>query len=362
MQQEPGLEQQVVCGRVDGPIPNQIPGAGQRNPEALDHRPGDVLLDPKDLGGRALEHLVEELLLGSDVVEVDGDTHLSARPSNAPGQQGIDAEPGAGRLEVDVRRKRERRAPRRHRQLADLAERREDLVRHPLGEIPVGRVGAGVFEPEHRDGRGGPEGPEGPRSRGEIHPDGRDGRDRGDGADARRPPSRGAGAGRGRDGRLDGAAERLGAVEAVGGSASHRLRHRPGEVLGQLGADLREGPGHLGEGAGQHRLGRWSSEGRFARERFVEHTAEAVGVGPAVEFPLARGLLRAHVSGGAEGEAGLGQPVGPRVAERPGDPEVGDDGIVAIEEDVLGLDVAVDDVLPVGVSEAGRDPRGDRHG
>ena len=47
-------------------------------------------------------------------------------------------------------------------------------------------------------------------------------------------------------------------------------------------------------------------------------------------------------------------------AERAGDPEIGHDGAaVGEQEDVLGLHVAVDDLVPVGVVEGQRRLTGD---
>ena len=41
--------------------------------------------------------------------------------------------------------------------------------------------------------------------------------------------------------------------------------------------------------------------------------------------------------------------------DRPRDPEVGDDRLAVLQQDVLRLDVAVDDALPVGVVERAGD-------
>ena len=70
-------------------------------------------------------------------------------------------------------------------------------------------------------------------------------------------------------------------------------------------------------------------------------------------------LLRAHVRGRAQSQARLGQSLAPGQVQRPGDAEIGDDGALAFEQDVLRLDVSVDDALPVGVSQGVRHLLGD---
>ena len=74
------------------------------------------------------------------------------------------------------------------------------------------------------------------------------------------------------------------------------------------------------------------------------------------------GLLRAHVGGGAEGEPGLGQPVlaGGRDGAR--HPEVRHHRLVAFQQDVLRLDVAVDDAVRVGVAQGAQHLGGDAQG
>ena len=62
----------------------------------------------------------------------------------------------------------------------------------------------------------------------------------------------------------------------------------------------------------------------------------------------------------AERHAGLGHPVPAGLARRQGDAEVGHQRLAVVQQDVLGLDVAVDHPVPVGVVERGghlaRDP------
>ncbi len=89
-----------------------------------------------------------------------------------------------------------------------------------------------------------------------------------------------------------------------------------------------------------------------AHEGLVADGGERVDVGPHVHLP-ARDLLRRHPGGGPDDEAALGQlpvavdPLGEAEVEEP------DAEAVALraEEDVLGLDVAVDDPGPVSRAE-----------
>ena len=97
-------------------------------------------------------------------------------------------------------------------------------------------------------------------------------------------------------------------------------------------------------------------EGMRARQQLVRHDAPGVEI-RAVVHRLADGLLRRHVGGGTERasrlrQRGRGRAIrGPGGGERLGDAEVGDHRGPVREEHVLGLDVAMDDALVVGVVE-----------
>ena len=97
-----------------------------------------------------------------------------------------------------------------------------------------------------------------------------------------------------------------------------------------------------------------------ARHHLVEHDAEGVDVAAPVDSePL--GLLGREVGRGPHHEPGLGDLLVD--ADRPGDPEVGHlDLAVGGDEDVAGLDVAVDDPVAVRVGERLGDVGGDRGG
>ena len=64
---------------------------------------------------------------------------------------------------------------------------------------------------------------------------------------------------------------------------------------------------------------------------------------------------------GAEGKPGLGHPPAGRGTHREGDPEVRDEGLPLAEQDVLGLDVAVDDVVSVRGVQGARHHLGNPH-
>ena len=71
----------------------------------------------------------------------------------------------------------------------------------------------------------------------------------------------------------------------------------------------------------------------------------------ASDFPLPSGLLRAHVGRRPYRKASRGKALGPSFTNCPGNAEVRDHRMVRLEEDVLGLHVAMHDPATMGVVE-----------
>jgi hypothetical protein len=85
---------------------------------------------------------------------------------------------------------------------------------------------------------------------------------------------------------------------------------------------------------------RRGGQGNLAAEHLVEDDTQGIDVGAAVDG-LHQGVLRGHVLGGADADARPRQARG--LVEQPGNAEIGQQGAH------VGLDVAVDDALLVGV-------------
>ena len=97
---------------------------------------------------------------------------------------------------------------------------------------------------------------------------------------------------------------------------------------------------------------RRAGERGLARQHLVHHAAEREEVAAAVHVVAGR-LFGAHVRGRADGQADLGEgrAGGRRGDQRLADAEVGHDRVAFVQQDVLGLDVAMDDVVAVRVVE-----------
>ena len=138
-----------------------------------------------------------------------------------------------------------------------------------------------------------------------------------------------------------------------GQGAGQRVVHRLGHVAGD--PHLRN---RRDEPLGDDGLGGGAGEGRLPGQHLVQDAGQAVEIGAAVHVGVAGRLLRAHVGRRAHDHAGLGERA--VAAQRLADAEVGHQGRAFVEQDVLGLDVAVDHVVAVGVVQRGGDLAGDR--
>ena len=156
--------------------------------------------------------------------------------------------------------------------------------------------------------------------------------------------------------------EGLGGGVAGGGLALHGAADDRREGAGGRGGGGEEWFGATGEHGVEELGGAQVGEGRGAGEEVVEDGTEGVDVAAGVDG-LAAGLLGRHVAdrseqgaGGGDvgdgvGGAGIGIgicPLGQVLGEAP----VDDDGLAELaDEDVGGLEVAVDDAVAVGVSD-----------
>jgi hypothetical protein len=124
----------------------------------------------------------------------------------------------------------------------------------------------------------------------------------------------------------------------------------PRHKLGRGGVDLGVEDG-IGGGAG---------EGVAPCDGPEEHESDGVEVGSGRQVGVAAGLLGGHEEGRSDDASGRGEVFALALVVVGGDAEVDDFGVrvsvgVARQEDVAGLDVAVNDAARVGVGEAGEE-------
>jgi hypothetical protein len=143
--------------------------------------------------------------------------------------------------------------------------------------------------------------------------------------------------------------------------SGRRLR-RLGERLRDGGVDLRrhraaqhaEVRRRLRHQLGDHRLRARARDRRLAGEHLVEHRGERVDVAACVDSTVARCLLGRHVLRRAEREPRLRESIATGFLHGERDAEVGEHRLTLLDEDVLRLDVAVDELLAVRVVQRTR--------
>ena len=107
---------------------------------------------------------------------------------------------------------------------------------------------------------------------------------------------------------------------------------------------------------GEHRVRAATGERRVPREHLVRHDAECVDVGPCVGRRITSRLFRRHVRRRPECDADRRQRRTRRgIGDRLRHAEIGDDGRVPGEQDVVGLDVAMRDAFTMRVLQCACD-------
>ena len=150
--------------------------------------------------------------------------------------------------------------------------------------------------------------------------------------------------------------------ESVGGQLLQRALNRGVHVLRHGAAEHGDRADLFRHQLGDDRLRGVADVRRLAGEHFIKHGGERIDVGASVDHAIAGRLLGRHVLRRAERQSGLGDPPAAGIRDGQRDAEVGDDRLPVLEQDVLGLEVAVDDAVTVGVVERIGDGHRDANG
>ena len=146
-----------------------------------------------------------------------------------------------------------------------------------------------------------------------------------------------------RRGRIDqGIGERLGTREPVGRELLECAQDGVVHTLGHRLPLRAHAARCLREDTGDDRLHRRAGERCLAHQHLVGHRGKRIHVASRVDRALAHGLLGAHVLRRAETQAGLRHALTAGSLHGERDAEVGHQRVSALQQDVLGLDVAVD--------------------
>ncbi len=329
VEEEAAPEVEVVCGRVPrcGRVRRRV-FAEEPDAERAGDRARDLVLHGEDVVERPVEALRPELVPARHVDELCRHAQAPARLPDAALEDGAHSEALADRANVlGLVLERERGRPGRDAKRLDLHERVDDLLAQPVAEVLAVLLRAQVPEREHGD--------------------------------------RGASVGSARRQRVHHGPRHGGLRRAQGKhEVAGRLEPAGRILLEAMSGDLDQGVGEPARGRQSRRLvakdggedlrGRRSGEDAAPDQHFPEHRPEREEVASVVGGKAAR-LLGRHVRRGAENRPRVGRQrarQGPRVVGSgffaPGEAEVEElDALVARDEDVFGLEVAVNDALLV---------------
>ncbi len=156
--------------------------------------------------------------------------------------------------------------------------------------------------------------------------------------------------------------KRTGALESVGRQLLKRLRQRGRHVGRDAFPERRHGLCLLRDDLHDHLLRRTTDVRRLTGQHFIEHGRQRVDVAPRRDLLFRRRLLGAHVMRRAKRQAGLRHSPAGSGRHRERDPEIHHHRAAIVQQDVLGLDVAVDHAVPVRVVERVGHLARDAHG
>ncbi len=117
----------------------------------------------------------------------------------------------------------------------------------------------------------------------------------------------------------------------------------------------------VGQPLGDHDLRARAGVGRLPREHLVQHAPETVDVAPLVHAGTRRALLGAHVARRPHCDPRPSQLLPSRRRDRSRDSEIRHYRMPRLEQDVLRLDVAMHDIMAVGVAQGIRNLARDLH-
>ena len=136
-----------------------------------------------------------------------------------------------------------------------------------------------------------------------------------------------------------------------------RARHLATHALAQRGHVGRR----LHEAFGDDCLDRGAGERWLAHQHFVQHAGQRVEIAATVHV-FTHGLLRTRIRGRPDTHAKLRERARTRVVHRLTDPEIGEQRVPVLQQDVLGLYVAMHHVGPMRVLQRASDLHGKAHG